>query len=247
MAQVLGIDVGGSGVKGAIVDTASGTLLTERHRIETPDPATPAALADIARSIVQHFDYDGTVGCCFPSVIVGGVAQTAGNIDPSWRRTNVADVFGAAAGKPFVVLNDADAAGVAEMRLGTGRGLDGLVIMITIGTGLGSGVFYNGQLVPNIELGFMPGPNDEPIERYAGNRARKQQELGWDEWGDRLNYFLAKTSRMMSPDHLILGGGVIKKLDQFRSRLTVSVPIHEAAFGNNAGIVGAALLAEEAD
>lgn len=240
----LGIDVGGSGIKAALVDTESGELLSDRERIDTPQPATPEAVSKVIRKLTRHFDSEGTVGCCFPSVIVNGMAKTAGNIDPSWRRTNVIQLFGEATGREFAVLNDADAAGVAEMRLGAGRELDGLVIMITIGTGLGSGVFLNGTLVPNIELGFMPGKDGKPIERYAGNRARKREELGWTEWGDRFDYFLKKVARVMAPDHFILGGGASKHFDEYSDRIDVDVPVHIARFRNNAGVIGAALVAE---
>lgn len=238
--EFLGIDVGGSGIKGALVDTDAGELASERFRIDTPKPATPAAVAKTVGRIVRHFDYDGLVGCCFPSVIVGGVARTAGNIDPGWRGTSVVDTLGRETGCRFVVLNDADAAGVAEMNLGAGRGLDGLVIMITIGTGLGSGVFHDGELVPNIELGFMPGKDGKPIERYASNHARKKYELDWEEWGDRFNYFLKRTARVMAPDHFILGGGASKRYEEYRDRIDVDVPIRIAEFRNNAGIIGAA-------
>ncbi len=242
MAQVLGIDVGGTGIKAALVDTDTGELLTDRHRLSTPDHSTPANVAATVKKIVAEFDYDGPVGCCFPAVIVNGVAKTAGNIHKSWRGTQVDSLFEEATGLPFRVLNDADAAGHAEMAIGVGveKGLDGMVIMITIGTGLGSGVFYNGQLIPNIELGRMPGKDGEPIEFYAGNRARKEGYLSWDDWGPRFNYFLERVARVNTPDHFILGGGASRKFDQFEHTITVPVPIHVARFRNNAGIIGAA-------
>lgn len=244
--QMLGIDIGGSGIKGAIVDTRSGELKSERHRLSTPKPATPERIAATVRELVNEFDYDGEVGCCFPAVVIGGEVRTAGNIHRSWLGTRADTLFSDATGLAFRVCNDADAAAIAEMRLGAGVGLDGMVITITIGTGLGSGVFLDGLLVPNIELGHMFGKDGDPIEQYAGNRARKVNELSWTEWGRRFDFFLARTVRVMSPDHFILGGGASKKLGKFEDAITVSVPVHVARFRNNAGIVGAAVAAAQA-
>lgn len=239
----LGIDVGGSGVKGAIVDTTSGTLLSERIRIATPQPATPEKIAAVVKTLVAELDYSGPVGCSFPTVIANGQARTAGNIDESWRGTAVDELFQQSTGLPFVVNNDADVAGIAEMTLGAGRGLMGTVIMITIGTGLGSGFFHNGVLIPNIELGRMPGKDGQPIEFYAGDKARKLADLSWSEWGGRFNYFLERTARVCTPDHFIIGGGASKKLHKFEDQLTVGTPVRVAQFMNNAGIIGAAITA----
>lgn len=241
----LGIDVGGSGVKGAIVDTLSGKLLSERIRIATPQPSTPEKIAAVVKELVDRLDYSGPVGCSFPTVVVDGKARTAGNIDKSWRGTQVDELFQQSTGLRFVVQNDADVAGIAEMTLGAGRGLTGTVIMITIGTGLGSGVFHDGMLVPNIELGRMPGNDGEPIEFYAGDKARKASELSWAEWGVRFNYFLRRAARVFTPEHFIIGGGASKKLDRFADQLKVDAAIHVAHFRNNAGIVGAAIAAHE--
>jgi polyphosphate glucokinase len=247
MANILGIDVGGSGIKAALVDTNTGNLVSDRQRIDTPDPSTPENVAATVKQLVAELDYSGTVGCCFPTVVIDGKAKTAGNIDESWRNTQIDTVFNHATGLPFVVLNDADAAGIAEMRLGAGVGLQGMVIMITIGTGLGSGVFYNGQLIPNIELGRMPGKDGEPIEFYAGNRARKVDSLSWGEWGPRFNYFLERVSRVFSPDHFIIGGGVSKKFQLYEDAIKVPTAIHVAKFRNDAGIIGAAVAAVKRD
>ncbi len=192
---------------------------------------------------MAEFDYSGPVGCCIPTVVIDGKATTAGNIDEAWRNTQIDAVFSHATGLAFIVLNDADAAGIAEMRFGAGVGLLGLVIMITIGTGLGRGVFYNGQLIPNIELGRMPGKNGEPIEFYAGNRARTANNLSWDEWGQRFNYFLERVARVLSPDHFIIGGGASKEFPQYHDAIKVPTAIHVAKFRNDSGIIGAAVAA----
>ena len=241
MTGVLGVDVGGSGVKSAVVDTATGELLSERVRIETPQPATPDSIAAVVATVCERLGYRGTVGCSFPTVVVDGQALTAGNIDPSWRGTQVDELFERATGLEFVVHNDADVAGIAEMTLGAGRGLHGTTIMITIGTGLGSGVFSDGVLVPNIEVGRMPGKDGEPIEFYAGGRAKRLGGLSWDEFGDRFNYFLQRVSRVFAPAHFIVGGGASKKLHKFVDRLEIDATIHVARFLNDAGIVGAAI------
>lgn len=239
----LGIDVGGSGIKGAIVDTASGELVSERIRIATPTPSTPEKIAVVVSELVTELGYSGPVGCSFPTVVVDGEARTAGNIDKSWRGTQVAELFQQSTGLPFVVHNDADVAGIAEMTLGAGRGLTGTVIMLTIGTGIGSGIFYDGMLIPNIEIGRMPGKDGEPIEFYAGDRARKVADLSWSEWGTRFDYFLRRTARVFAPEAFIIGGGASKKFNKFADQLTIETPIRVAQFGNNAGIIGAAIAA----
>jgi len=243
MAHILGIDVGGTGIKAALVDTETGELLSNRHRIATPAVSTPDNVAATVTQLVSEFDYSGTIGCCFPAVVIDGRAKTAGNIDKAWRNTPIDVAFEQSTGLPFVVRNDADAAGIAEMQLGAGVGLQGMVIMITIGTGLGSGIFYNGQLIPNIELGRMPGKDGEPIEFYAGNRARKANDLSWDEWGPRFNYFLERVARVFSPDHFIIGGGASKSFSEYEDAIKVPTTMHIAMFRNNAGIIGAAVAA----
>jgi polyphosphate glucokinase len=202
-------------------------------------------MAKTVSKLVASDDYDGPIGCCFPAVIQKGRARTAGNIDDDWLETHVADTFADATGHEFFVLNDADAAAVAEMRLGAGVDLQGLVLTLTIGTGIGSGMFHNGRLVPNLEIGWMPSGKGLPMERYAGDRARKVNDLSWDEWGKRFNYFLKKTHRVFMPDHYILGGGASKKFDKFEHRIKIETPIHIAHFRNNSGIIGAAIEASE--
>ena len=239
----LGIDIGGSGIKAALVDTSTGELMTERRRLATPQGATPSGVAETVAELVETFDVTGPIGCCFPAVIIQGEARTAGNIDDSWIGTHVGETFAEATGHDYVVLNDADAAGMAELRLGAGQDLDGVVLMITVGTGIGGGLFHNGVLVPNLEIGWMPSDFNMPMERWASDRARKVHGLSWSEWGDRFDYFLRKTVRVFMPDHIVLGGGVSKKFAKYEDRLTVDRPIHIARFRNNAGIIGAALAA----
>ncbi len=244
--ELLGIDIGGSGIKGAIVDTEAGDLVSERHRIPTPQPSTPDALAQTVSELVKHFEWQGAVGCTFPAVMIDGECRTAGNISPLWIGTQVDTLFSEiCGGLPFYIANDADLAGFAEMTLGAGRGKMGKVIMITIGTGLGSGMFQDGQLVPNIELGHIFHPNGEVIERYAADSVRKREDLSLKAWAKRFDFFLHHLVRIASPNYFIIGGGASKKFDKFKNVLTVDVPIEAAHFRNNAGIMGAAMYAQE--
>lgn len=235
----LGIDIGGTGIKGALVDVDKGELITDRYKIPTPEIATPAKVTEVVKELVNYFDYDGVVGCGFPTIMVNGVAKSYGNIHKSWKGTNVAELFTDATGLTFCMCNDADIAGVCEMRYGIGRGKKGKVILITIGTGLGSAVFQDGVLVPNTELGFQMYKG-EPIERFASNSARERDGLEYEEWGSRFDFFLHATQRVMNADIYILGGGSSKKFDQFEDKLTIDVPIVIAEKLNNAGIIGAA-------
>jgi polyphosphate glucokinase len=241
MKEVLGIDVGGTGIKAALVDVETGLLRSDRHRVETPRPATPENMAGAIKKLLDDFDYEGAVGCCFPTIVVDGHARSVSNLDEAWRDVSIDTTFERATGLSFNVINDADAAAVAEMQLGAGRRLDGLVLMITIGTGIGSGMFYNGQLIPNSELGHMAGKDGEPFEAYASKRARIDENLSWPEWGARFNAFLKRVERVCTPDHFIIGGGTSKKFESFQDAITVNTPIHVAKFLNNAGIIGAAV------
>ena len=243
--ECLGIDVGGSGIKGAIVDTSTGELITERLRISTPKPSLPASVADCINQIVQEHKWDGPVGCSFPAIIRSGVCMTASNIHKDWMGTKVNKLFSKLTGNSFYTANDADLAGLAEMRLGAGKGKKGKVLMLTIGTGIGSGFFIDGKLIPNIEMGFIPHTDGKKIESYAADSARKKEDLGLQEWADRFNYFLKHVARIFDPDLVILGGGISKKFEKFQDRLTVKAPIKVAKFRNNAGIIGAAILATE--
>ena len=244
--EILGIDIGGTGIKAAVIDVRSGDLLSDRQRIPTPDPATPASLAAAVKELINRIGYTGPVGCCFPTIVVDGEARSASNLGKQWIGFSVDKLLSEATGLPFTVVNDADAAGVAEMRLGAGKGLDGTVVTITIGTGIGSGLFYRGSLVPNLELGHMPGKDGEPVERYASDSARKRDDLSWDDWAQRFDYFLKKAARVCTPEHFIISGGISKKHHKFSEFLTVQTPCHVAHFKNNAGIVGAALVGADA-
>jgi polyphosphate glucokinase len=247
MRKILGIDVGGTGIKAALVDVESGALLSDRHRLDTPRPATPNKMAEAIRRLLAEFDYTGTVGCCFPTIVVDGQSRSVSNLDEAWRHVQIDETFAAAAGVPFFVINDADAAAVAEMQLGAGRGLDGVVLTITIGTGLGSGMYYNGQLIPNLEFGHMAGKDGEPFEAWASKRAREAENLSWPEWGTRFDAFLKRVDRVCPTDHFIIGGGTSKKFEKFQDTLTIAKPIHVARFLNNAGIIGAAVAAAQWD
>jgi len=242
--EVLGIDVGGSGIKGAIVNTETGQLVTERHRIPTPEGAKPDDVADEIRQMLEHFNWTGKIGVGFPAVILNGVAQSAGNIHKSWIGVHVGDLFRQATGADFLVANDADVAGLAEMNFGAGKNEDGLVLMITAGTGLGSGAFYNKKLIPNFELGTFPYKSYKKIEHFAADSARKREKLSLKEWAKRFNKFLKIVEKMFSPNLIILGGGSSKKMDQFKEQITIKTRIVPAEMLNNAGIVGAAMLCE---
>ncbi len=243
--ELLGIDVGGSGIKGAIVNTLTGEFVTERHRIATPQPAKPENVAKVISELVQHFKWTGAVGCSFPTIVINGRCGSASNLHEDWVGVQIDKLFSAACGGlPFYVGNDADLAGVAEITLGAGKGKMGKVMMVTIGTGLGSGFFYNGILIPNLELGHIRHTNGKPIEFYASDAARKREDLKMKEWAARFDYFLRQINRVFSPDYYIIGGGQSKKFDKFKDMLTVKVPIEVAHFMNNSGIIGAAMFAK---
>jgi len=237
---VLGIDIGGSGIKGALVDLETGKLLTERHRISTPKGRTPKDMAKVVQKLITHFDYKGKVGCGFPTVIKNGVCKSHGNLDKSWLNLNVETLLEDKTGLDFTVINDADAAGYAAMSYGIGKGKKGLVIMITIGTGLGSGVFFNGELIPNFELGQFPYKKHKKIELWAAASAKEREELSYKKWGKRFNKFLKYVDLITAPDLILLGGGTSKDFDQFKEYITIDTPVIPAVLKNQAGIIGAA-------
>jgi polyphosphate glucokinase len=240
---VLGIDIGGSGMKGALVNSLSGELLTERFRIPTPPSRKPEAMARVLKEIVEHFDHQGPVGCGFPTVIKHGVCTSPGNLHKSWLGVNVKELFSEATGLPVTVINDADAAGYAVMNYGIGKGVEGFVLMITIGTGLGSGAFLNGELIPNFELGQIPYKGYEKIETWAASSAKERENLSYDKWGKRFNKFLELVDLLVCPDMIILGGGASKDFEEYRHRIKIDTPVVPAQFQNHAGIIGAAVAA----
>ena len=241
---VLGIDIGGSGMKAAPVDIETGQLVAERHRIATPQPATPKAMAGVVRTLVRYFDWDGPIGAAFPARIKRGVAKTASNIDDAWLGTDGEKLFRKASGCPVRLLNDADAAGVAEMAFGAGQGRDGLVLMLTFGTGIGSGLFMDGLLVPNTEFGHFE-LNGKNAERYCSDRARKVKELTWEEWAKRVQKYLRRVEFLLHPDLIILGGGISrpKRLKRYFHLLDTEAELVPAQLQNEAGIIGAAYAA----
>ncbi len=241
-SAVLGIDIGGSGIKGAPVDVERGVLAGDRLRIPTPQPAGPKAVARVVAELVAHFRWSGPVGCAFPAVIKGGVAHTAANVDKSWIGTDGRKLFEHHTGCPVTLLNDADAAGLAEMRFGAGRGRTGLVIMLTLGTGIGSALFMNGELVPNTELGHLV-IRGKAAEKRASSRARNQQDLSWKAWARRVDEYLRYVEDLLSPELFILGGGISRKHEKFLPYVTADTPVVPAEMRNAAGIVGAALAA----
>ncbi len=241
--NILGIDIGGTGIKGAPVNTLTGELLTERYRLLTPQPATPDAVAETVGQVARFFDWHGPIGIGFPAIVRHGITLSAANVDSAWIGTDADTLFETATGNPVHVVNDADAAGLAEMRFGAGADRNGVVLIITIGTGLGTALFVNGQLVPNTEFGHIEiGGQD--AEYKASEAARIREELSWKKWAKRFNRYLHTLENLLSPDVIILGGGASKDADKFVPRLEVKAELMIAAMLNEAGIVGAALAAE---
>lgn len=242
--ELLGIDIGGSGIKGAVVNADTGNLVTERFRLPTPQPSHPDKVADVVCELIEHFNYKGSaVGVTFPAVIKNGKCLTASNIHDDWKGTQVDTLFEKHCNQKFFVLNDADAAAEAEMKFGAGKDKDGLVATITVGTGIGSGLFFNGELIPNVELGVIFGKDGKKIEYYAADSARKRENLSFNKWAKRLNFYLNHLELVMNPDLIIIGGGVSKKMDKLEEFLDVDVPVVPAVNENNAGIIGAAMYA----
>jgi polyphosphate glucokinase len=241
-AAGLGIDIGGTGMKAAIVDLSTGQLLSERHRIPTPRPATPAAVAEVVGSLIEQVSWTGPVGVALPSVVRHGVIHTAANIDDSWIGVDAVELLAPVIGDRVVVLIDADAAGIAEMAHGAGRGASGVVITLTFGTGIGSALFVDGHLVPNTELGHLEFRGDS-IERWAAASARNREHLSWKEWAARVDTVLAVIDGLFSPDLVILGGGASKKPARWVPALNPRFTLAVAEFANSAGIVGAAMAA----
>lgn len=245
MQAILGIDVGASGVKGALVDVNNGKLSGERFRVPTPQPSTPEALAGAFSEIVAFFNYKGPIGCGFPAIVKKGTALSAANIDKSWIGTSIEQTFGNACGCPVFATNDADAAGIAEMKFGVGKGEAGVTILITIGTGLGTVIFNNGVMLPNTELGHLIWKHGQAAERYCSSGARERLKISRKEWADRFSEYLQHLEFLFSPDLFILGGGESKFFEQFKDQLQVKARVTPAKLLNNAGIIGAAVYAAE--
>jgi polyphosphate glucokinase len=238
----LGIDVGGSGIKGAPVDVSTGTLTEERYRVETPHPSNVDQVVAVVAEVAKRFSAADRVGITFPGVVLDGVTKTAANVDRSWIDAPAAELLGGAVGLPVTVLNDADAAGLAEMRFGAGRDQRGVAIMLTFGTGIGTAVFLDGRLVPNTELGHLEMHGHDAEDR-ASERAREEHDLSWPEWAHRVQKYLEHVENLFWPDLLIIGGGVSKRSDKFLPLIDIRTRVVPAALQNNAGIVGAALAA----
>ncbi|MBA3873700.1 MAG: polyphosphate--glucose phosphotransferase [Chloroflexota bacterium] len=241
--QILGIDIGGSGIKGAPVDIDTGELVAERYRIPTPEPSVPDAVADVVKEIVKNFNWKGPIGCTFPAIVRRNVVESAANVDQGWIGVDGQKLIQKKTKCPTLFINDADAAGIAEMQFGAGRGNEGVVIMLTLGTGIGSAIFYKGVLLPNTELGHIE-IRGKDAELRASDRIRQEKELDWDDWGARVNEYVQRVEYLFSPDLFIIGGGVSKKADKF---LPLIHPAHAqivpAQLLNDAGIVGAAMAA----
>jgi polyphosphate glucokinase len=241
--DVLGIDIGGSGIKAAPVDVSAGTLTAERVKVATPRPALPEPIADAVAGLAAGFSWTGPAGITFPGVVIGGVIHSAANLDPAWLGLDAVALFGGATGLPVTVLNDADAAGLAEMKFGAGRGEQGTVLVLTFGTGIGSALFTGGRLVPNTELGHIE-IHGEDAEKRTSEHAREVHDLSWGKWAGRVGDYLQHLEALLSPDLFIIGGGISRQSDKFIPRLTgLRARVVPAALHNDAGIVGAAMAA----
>lgn len=245
--SVIGVDIGGTGIKGATVDLNTGELTVQRVRVLTPEPSTPDAVAGVVADVLDQVGADGPVGLTLPSVVTDGVVRTAANIDPRWIGVNAVDLFGKATGRAVGVVNDADAAGIAEVRFGAGAGRSGVIIVVTLGTGIGSGLFVDGKLVPNTELGHLHLPHGHPHHRdaedFAADSARERDGLTWEEYAHRLQQYLELLQRLFWPDLIIIGGGISKKADKYLPHITLDTDVVPASLQNDAGIVGAAMFA----
>lgn len=243
---ILGVDIGGSGIKGGLVNVQTGEMLGERFRLETPQPATPQAVAETFAQLVQHFNWKGPVGVGFPAIVHAGIAKSASNIDASWIDVDIKTLLSEASGCHVHVLNDADAAGIAIMHFGIGKGVQGVVLILTIGTGIGSALFMDGKLVPNTEFGHLYLINKkEVVEKQISGGVRKNTDMSWSDWGKKFNKYLLHLERLLSPDLIILGGGDSKYFDSYSEKFTTSFPVKPAQYLNRAGTIGAAFHAWE--
>jgi polyphosphate glucokinase len=241
----LGIDVGGSGIKGAPVDLARGEFGAERVRFDTPHKSTPENVIEVILDVLSAFEWKASFGCTFPGIVHHGVIRSAANVDKSWIGVDLAAELRKRTSQHVVVVNDADAAGVAEGIFGVAAGVDGVVIVTTLGTGIGSAVLLDGTLLPNTEFGHLRLPNGREAEKYAAASVREQKKLSWQEWAERLQEFYSHVEFIFSPDLFVVGGGVSKKAHKFLPLLDLHTPIEPAALLNDGGIIGAALLSVE--
>ncbi|GEL20039.1 polyphosphate--glucose phosphotransferase [Pseudonocardia asaccharolytica] len=237
-----GIDIGGSGIKGAPVEPDTGRFADERLRIPTPHPATPDAVADVVGQVLDHFSWDGRFGCTFPAVVQHGVVRTAANVDDRWIGVDAHDLFRSKTGRKALVVNDADAAGLAEVRFGAAHDHSGVVLVSTLGTGIGSALVVGGALWPNAELGHLEIDGYD-AESRAADSARERDGLDWEEWAQRLTRYYSRVEALLWPDLIVVGGGVSKKAAKWLPHVHIRTPIVPAALLNDAGIIGAALLA----
>jgi polyphosphate glucokinase len=235
----LGIDVGGTGIKGALVDLDTGQLLSERFRLDTPHPALPTDVAETIVAVAGHFDFDGPVGVAFPGVVLDGVVRTAANLHPDWIGVSLSDLVGPRLRGPSVFLNDADAAGLAEAHFGAAKGTTGVVVIVTLGTGIGVAMISDGRLVPNSELGHLELDGVD-AETYAAASARKRNGQTWEEWGAHADHYLKHLENLVWPKLFVLGGGITKNPEKWLHHLKPRTPIVLATNINNAGIIGAA-------
>lgn len=237
-----GIDIGGTGIKGALVDLEQGVLAGERVRIPTPQPATVPAVLDTVAAVVEQAGWSGPLGCTFPGIVRHGVVGSAANVDRSWIGTDLAAELSGRLGHPVTVLNDADAAGIAEMRFGAGRGVPGVVLIATLGTGIGTALFVDGLLVPNTEFGHLEIDGYD-AEKRAASSVKTNEALSYQDWSARLQRYFSHVEMLLSPDLIIVGGGISKKSEKFLPRLDLQAPIVPAQLLNQSGIVGAAVSA----
>lgn len=241
--DILGIDIGGTGIKGAVVDTLTGKLKTERKRLLTPQPATPQAVADTIEKLVNEIGHNGPIACGFPARVIHGTVKTAANIDKSWINVPVEELFSQKLKRDVFVANDADVAGLAELHFGAAKDVKGTVLFLTLGTGIGSCLFINGEFVPNTELGHIK-MYGESAERFCSGAVKERENIKWKEWGVRLNEYLEYVSFLLQPDLIVLGGGASKKFDKYKEALKIDCKVIPALMLNLAGIVGAGIYGE---
>lgn len=245
MTTILGIDIGGSGIKGAPVDTKTGQLMGERHRIETPAGAAPKDVKGVVKELVEHFGLEGPIGITFPGIVQHGKTLSAANVDTGWIGLDAQKLFAETTGRDVAILNDADAAGLAEVQFGAGKGVSGTVMVLTFGTGIGSALIHNGVLVPNTELGHLWLRNKH-AESWASARAREEEDLNWKQWAARVTKYLTHVELLFSPDLFIIGGGISRKADKWLPHIKLERSrVVPAALENEAGIVGAAMAAQQ--